>query len=219
MNQKQIEKRLGELRKQRTQVADELEAARTDAPFALIDGKEPIATSPLIEKLEALDAAIGTLDDRRQGALDSAARASRTKVVENALAVSAKRKAKAAKVDAALTALADTWTDYRESVRLSLGHIASAGGDVTRLNGISLNTRASESLIKAMVRSSDLELIRALGIETPIRPRHSIALADVEDRVSNSLKAELAKIKASSPHPNVARAAEKELEELEDYLK
>lgn len=219
MNQNQIEKRLAELREQRAQVSDELEAARTSAPQALINGKEPKPTAPLAERLEALNAAIATLDERRQGAFDSAARAARTKQIDRALETTAERKTKAAAVDDALKALADTWSDYRESVRQSIGQVTNSGGDVVRLNGVALNNRASEGLIKAMVKSSNLELVRALGIDTPVRPRHAISLADVEDRVALSLRSELARVKASSPQPNIAREAQKELAEIEDFLK
>lgn len=219
MNHKQIEKRLAELREQRAQISDELETARITAPQALIDGKEPKPTAPLSERLEALNAAIATLDERRQGAFDSAARATRTKQIDRALETTAERKNKAAAVDDSLKVLADTWSDYRESVRQSIGQVTSSGGDVVRLNGVALNNRASESLIKAMVKSSNLELVRALGIDTPVRPRHAISLADVEDQVALSLQSELARVKASSPQPNIAREAQKELAELEDFLK
>ena len=73
-------------------------------------------------------------------------------------------------------------------------------------------------LIKAMIKSSDMEMIRALGINTPIRPRHAITLADVEERIALSLQSELARVKASSPQPNIAREARRELEEIDEYL-
>lgn len=218
MNKSQIEKRLDELQTQRAETSAALDAARMAAPQALIDGEKPVSTVPLVEELEALDAAIVKLTDQREGALESEARAARSKLIDRALNTTAIRKAKAAAVDDALAALAEAWSGYRESVRQSVGQLVSAGGDAARLNGVALNNRVSESLIKAMIKSSDMEMIRALGINTPIRPRHAITLADVEERVALSLRSELVRVKATSPQPNIAREARRELEELDEFL-
>jgi len=59
-------------------------------------------------------------------------------------------------------------------------------------------------------------LARALGVETAIRERHATGLAVAEERVAESLRRELLRVRAESPQPNIARQAERELEKMGD---
>ena len=69
--------------------------------------------------------------------------------------------------------------------------------------------------MKALIQSGGVKLARTIGINTPIRERHAISLTDAENRVAESLRAELLRIKASSPQPYVSREAQAELEQME----
>ena len=64
-----------------------------------------------------------------------------------------------------------------------------------------MTDRQNEVLVKAVIAGGGLGLSRALGVETAIRPRHAITLADAEGRVAESLRRELLRIKAESPQP------------------
>ncbi len=51
--------------------------------------------------------------------------------------------------------------------------------------------------MKALIQAGGVKLARAFGIDTPIRERHAISLADAEARVAESLRAELEKMEAT----------------------
>lgn len=219
MNRKETEARLAELRTQREATAAELDEARDAAPQALIEGREPPATAPLAERLSALDAAIARLEDSLQGHRDAEARAGRRRQVESALEAASGRRKKAKRVDDALAELAEAWTGYADAVRNGIGAVTAAGGDAAPLGRVVTTNSQSKALVRAVLAApGGLELLRALGVETAIRVRHGQTATAAEDRVSLSLQAELARVKAGSPQPNVAREARRELEEIEEAL-
>lgn len=213
---KDIEKRLQELREERTTLSKELDDARELAPQAIIEGRQPPPTASLAERLANLDAAISTLEARLADASEAQDRARRTRQVQSALDATSERRKLAAAVDSALSALAKNWSAYREAVRQGVGSTAAAGGDVAPIDRVLTNNRQSEALIKALIAAGNQELVRSLGIDTPIKARHAISVEDAESRVSDSLNVELARIKATSPQRGIAKQAQKE---LEDYLK
>lgn len=219
MNRKETEARLVELRAQREATAAELDQARDAVPQALIEGREPPPTAPLTEMLAALDAAIARLEESLQGHRDAEARAGRRRQVEKAMEATSERRKKAKRVDDALAELADAWTGYADAVRNGIGAVTAAGGDAAPLGRVVTTNRQSEALVRAVLAApGGLDLLRALGVETAIRVRHGQTAAAAEDRVSLSLQAELARIKAGSPQPNIARLAQEELAELEEAL-
>ncbi|KZY05488.1 hypothetical protein A3728_04940 [Sulfitobacter sp. HI0040] len=210
---KDIEKRSQELREERTNLSKELDDARELAPQAIIEGRQPPPTASLAERLANLDAAISTLDARLADASEARDRARRTRQVQSGLEATSERQKLAAAVDSALSALAKNWSAYREAVRHGVGSTAAAGGDVAPIDRVLTNNRQSEALIKALIAAGNQELVRSLGIDTPIKARHAITLEDAESRVSHSLNVELARIKAASPQRGIAMQAQKDLED------
>lgn len=222
MDKATIERRVGELTGLRAETVARLDAARAQRRDALVSGgprpQDEVPVSLLLTELEAVDAALAELRDRLMAAHDAEARKARVRQVERALDLSADRMAKAETVDAALAALHAAWRDYTTSVQGTVGHVAQAGGDTTPLRRVNFAGRQSDALVKAMVAASGVELVRALGVETANRREHGVALAAAEDRVALSLAAELARVRATSPRPNVARDAARELTEIEARL-
>jgi len=218
MDRGKIEKRLTELAAERAATVARLDAARAAARDAMIAGEVPPSTAEPAELLTNIDAAVAELRDRLVAAHDADARKARVRQVERALDLSADRRAKAEAVDAALASLHAAWRDYAASVQGTVGHVAQAGGDTTPLRRVNFAGRQSDALVKAMVAASGVELVRALGVETANRREHGVALAAAEDRVALSLAAELARVRATSPRPNVAREAARDLTEIEARL-
>lgn len=207
-------KRIAELRKERARLDDERERARAEATRDLIAGKKPTGTAAaLAERLQIVDDAIAELQDRSADAAETLDRAKRTRRVQGAIDASSERGKLAVAVDKALTDLATNWSAYREAVRQGVGQTAAAGGDVGAIDRVLTNNRQSEALVKAMIATGGSELSRALGIDTPIKARHSISLTDAEGRVAESLNLELLRLKTTSPQKHVAAQAAKELEE------
>ncbi|MBP0482785.1 hypothetical protein [Sagittula salina] len=145
----------------------------------------------------------------------SAERRQRTLRAENALQATAERAKLAAAVDNALSTLSAAWRADVDALRKDLGATSAAGGDLTAVDRSLTNNRAAEPLVKALIHAGDLTMTRALGIKTPIRPRHAISLAAAEERVAESLRAELHRVRTDSPQPNVAREGKRELEQME----
>jgi len=159
--------------------------------------------------------AISELENRTRSVAESAQRNNRKRRAEAALEATSKRAKLAAAVDDALNKLASNWTAYAEVLRKDVGQVSGAGGDVTAVERVLTNNRAAEPLIKALIRAGGASLARTLGVDTPIRDRHAITLADAEERVAKSLRVELLRVKAASPQPNVSREAKAELNNLE----
>ncbi|SFC59426.1 hypothetical protein SAMN04488094_106188 [Tropicimonas isoalkanivorans] len=213
-NKQEIETRIAELRDERARLTDELDKARAEERDALIAGKKPASTSAaIITRLGILDEALAELQDRLAASQASAERRARTVRAENALQATAERAKLANAVDDALAALAAAWPAYVESLRKDLGATSAAGGDLTAVERSLTNNRAAEPLVKALIHAGELTMTRALGIDTPIRPRHAISLAAAEERVAESLRTEPLRVRAESPQPNIARQAQRELEE------
>ena len=210
----EIETRIAELRDERVRLTDELDKARAEEREALIAGKKPRCTSAaIITRLGIVDEALAELNDRLAATQASAERRARTVRAENAIQATAERAKLAKAVDDALAALATGWPAYVEALRKDLGATSAAGGDLTAVERSLTNNRAAEPLVKALIHAGELTMTRALGIETPIRPRHAISLAAAEERVAESLRTELLRVRAESPQPNIARQAQRELEE------
>lgn len=216
MKKKDTEARVAELRQERHRLADELEVARAEATRDVIEGKEPSPKAAAVaERVAILDDAIAELSVRLRGQRDSEERSRRTRAVEAAIAKTAERRKLAARVDDALVALAKRWEEYREALRKDVGTVAAAGGTVGTLDRALANNRTAEPLVKAMIHAGGVGTARALGLDSPIRPQHASSLADAEARVAAGLQAELLRLKATSPQPNLARQAQRELEEME----
>lgn len=206
--------RLAELRTERARLIDEREKARAEATNDLIAGKKPANTAAaLAERIAIVDDAIERLTSDASDAAETQARAKRTRQVQGAIDAASDRRKLAVAVDKALTDLAANWSAYREAVRQGVGQTAAAGGDVGPIDRVLTNNRQSEALVKAMVAAGGSELSRALGIDTPIKQRHSISLTDAEGRVAESLNLELLRLKAQSPQRGIAAQAKRELEE------
>jgi len=209
-----IQSRIDELRADRERLAGELSKAKTEEREALISGKKPGSTSAaIITRMGVIDEALAELNDRLGAATASAERRARTIRAEKALQATAERAKLAKTVDDALVALASAWPAYVAALRRDVGAVSGAGGDVGPVERGLTNKRAAEPLVKALVNADGMGLARALGIETPIRERHSLSLADAEERVAESLRTELLRVRAESPQPNIARQAQRELEE------
>ena len=207
-------RRLAELRAERARLIDEREKARTEATQDLIAGKKPANTATVLaERIQIVDDAIAELQDRSADAAAIQDRAKRTRQVQGAIDTASDRRKLAEAVDKALTDLATNWSAYREAVRQGVGQTAAAGGDVGAIDRVLTNNRQSEALVKAMIAAGGSELSRALGIDTPIKARHSISLTDAEGRVAESLNLELLRLKAASPQKHLAAQAKRELEE------
>jgi len=216
MDKNDLNKRLTELRVEHGRLGVELEKARTEARDALIAGKKPTGTAAaLAERIAIVNDAIDELEDRTRSVAESAERNNRKRRAEAALDATSKRAKLAAAVDDALDNLASNWTDYAEALRKDVGQVSGAGGDVTAVERALTNNRAAEPLIKALIRAGGASLARSLGVNTPIRDRHAITLADAEERVAKSLRVELLRVKAASPQPNVSREAQAELDQME----
>jgi len=216
MDKNDLNERLAELRVEHGRLGVELEKARTEARDALIAGKKPTGTAAaLAERIAIVNDAIDELEDRTRSVAESAERNNRKRRAEAALDATSKRAKLASAVDDALDKLASNWTVYAETLRKDVGQVSGAGGDVTAIERALTNNRAAEPLIKALIRAGGASLARSLGVDTPIRDRHAITLADAEERVAKSLRVELLRVKAASPQPNVSREAKAELKNLE----
>jgi len=208
--------RLTELQVERERLMGELETARIEARDALIAGQKPAGTAAsLAERIAIVDDAISELEDRTRSIAESTERNNRRRRAEAALDATAKRSKLAASVDEALAALATNWTAYAECLRKDVGQVSGAGGDSTAVERSLTNNRTAEPLVKALIRAGGVSFARSLGIDTPIRERHAGTLADAEGRVTESLRVELLRIKASSPQPKVSREAKAELVQME----
>ena len=207
-------KRLAELRDERSRLIEEREKARAEATQEIIAGKKPANTAAaLAERIQIVDDAIAELQARSADVAAVQDRARRTRQVQGAIDTATDRRKLAKAVDRALTDLAMNWSAYREAVRQSVGQTAAAGGDVGAIDRVLTNNRPSEALVKAMIAAGGSELSRAFGIDTPIKARHSISLTDAEGRVAESLNLELLRLKAASPQKHLAAQAKRELEE------
>lgn len=216
MDKKELDERIAELKAERERLSGELDKARIKAREDMIAGKKPGGTAyALAERIAIVDDAVAELLDRSRGAAESAERNNRRRRAEAALDATSKRAKLAAAVDDALNALASSWDAYADALRKDAGQVSGAGGDLTAVERALTNNRAAEPLVKALIQSGGVKLARTFGIDTPIRERHAISLADAEARVAESLRVELLRIKASSPQPYVSREAQVELEKLE----
>lgn len=216
MDKKELDKRIADLQAERERLIGELDKARTEARDAMIDGKKPGGTAAaLAERISIVDDALAELQDRTRSAAESVERNNRKRRAETALETTSKRAKLAVAVDDALNALESSWDAYADALRKDVGQVSGAGGDLTAVERSLTNNRAAEPLVKALIQSGGVKLARAFGIDTPIRERHAISLTDAENRVAESLRAELLRIKASSPQPYVSREAQAELEKME----
>lgn len=216
MDKNELDKRIAELQAERERLIGELDSARTEAREAMIDGRKPGGTAAaLAERISIVDDALAELQDRTRSAAESAERNNRKRRAETALETTSKRAKLAAAVDDALNTLASSWDAYADALRKDVGQVSGAGGDLTAVERSLTNNRAAEPLVKALIQSGGVKLARTFGIDTPIRERHAISLTDAENRVAESLRAELLRIKASSPQPYVSREAQAELEKME----
>lgn len=216
MDKKELDERIAELNAERERLNGELDKARIEAREAMIAGKKPAGTAAaLAERIAIVDDALAELQDRSRGAAESAERNNRRRRAEAALDATSKRAKLAAAVDEALNVLASSWDAYADALRKDVGQVSGAGGDLTAVERALTNNRAAEPLVKALIQSGGVKLARTFGIDTPIRERHAISLADAEARVAESLRVELLRIKASSPQPYVSREAKAELEKME----
>ncbi|SFS67989.1 hypothetical protein SAMN04488040_1483 [Sulfitobacter marinus] len=219
MDKDGTDKRLAELKAERQRLGSELDLARNEAREALIDGKRPSnSAAALAERIFIVDDAIAELSNRLGAAAESAERNNRKRRAEAALDATSKRTKLAASVDEALVALASNWNAYAEALRKDVGQVSGAGGDLTAVERALTNNRSAEPLVKALIAAGGVSFARSLGIDTPIRERHATPLTDAEGRVAESLRAELLRIKASSPQPNVSREAKAELNQMETNL-
>ncbi|MFD1344274.1 hypothetical protein [Litorisediminicola beolgyonensis] len=216
MKKDEIETRIAELRDDREQLADELDKAREEAKQAVILGKKPDNAAVAIStRIAVIDDALAELNDRLGAAAGSAERRARTVRAENALQTTAERSKLAVAVDRALTALAEAWPAYQEALRKDLGSVSAANGDVGPVERGLVANRQNEVLVRSLVSAGGMGLARALGVETAIRERHAISLAAAEERVAESLRTEVLRIRASSPQPYVSAEARAELEQME----
>lgn len=216
MDKNELDKRIAELQAERERLIGELDSARTEAREAMIAGKKPGGTAAaLAERIAIVDDALAELQDRTRSAAESAERNNRRRRAETALETTSRRAKLAAAVDDALNTLASSWDAYADALRKDVGQVSGAGGDLTAVERALTNNRAAEPLVKALIQSGGVKLARTFGIDTPIRERHAISLTDAENRVAESLRAELLRIKASSPQPYVSREAQAELEKME----
>jgi hypothetical protein len=210
------EKRIDELRRERATVEEGLAGARVAARDDLIAGRKPGARlTERSERPELIDEALAELRDRIATGDETEARKRRVVVIERAQRLTSERRVLAAAVDRALAELATSFRAYRDSVRGTVGSVVQAGGDTVPLGKVSLNGGVSDGLVKAVLASTgDMDMVRALGIQTSNRPRHSSPLAAGEDRVLRSLEVELLRVKATSPNRLMARDAKQELERI-----
>ena len=216
MKKDELEKRIGELRADRERLTGELDKARAEERDALIEGKKPGNTSAAIAtRIGIVDEALAELQERLGAAAASAERRQRTVRAENALQATAERVKLAGQVDQALANLAAAWPAYQEALRKNLGATSAANGDVGPIERGLVANRQNDVLVRTLVGAGGMTLARALGVETAIRERHAISLAAAEERVAESLRAELLRVRAESPQPNVAREAKQELEKME----
>jgi hypothetical protein len=207
--------RLVELRAERARLVDEREKARAEATSDLIAGNKPANTAAaLAERIAIVDDAIERLTADVSDAAEATSRKANLRRAQLALDATSDRRKLAEAVDRALTDLAAAWPAYRDSVRNAVGQTSAAGGDVGPIERVLSNNRASEALVKALVAAGGSELSRAIGVDTPIKQRHSISLSDAESRVAESLTRELLRLKAQSPQRHLAAQAAKELEAL-----
>lgn len=212
----EIETRIDELRDERARLTDELGEARAEAKQAIIDGRKPAGTAAaLAERIAIVDEAVAELQERLGAAAASAERRQRTVRAERALEATVERAKLAKAVDDALIALAAAWPAYQEALRKDLGSVSAANGDVVPIERGLVANRQNEVLVRTLVKAGGMGLARALGVETSIRERHAIGLAAAEERVAESLRTELLRVRADSPQPNVAREARQELQEME----
>lgn len=216
MKKDELEKRIGELRADRKRLTGELDKARAEERDALIEGKKPGNTSAAIAtRIGIVDEALAELQERLGAATASAERRQRTVRAENALQATAERAKLAKAVDDALTALSTAWPAYQEALRKDLGATSAANGDVTPIERGLVANRQNEVLVRTLVNAGGMGLARALGVETATRERHAIGLAAAEERVAESLRTELLRVRADSPQAHVAKQAQRELEDQE----
>ena len=212
----EIETRIAELRDERHRLTEELGVARAEAKQAIIDGKKPGGTAAaLAERIAIVNDALAELHERLGAVAASAERRARTLRAERALEAAVERKKLATAVDDALTALSTAWPAYQEALRKDLGSTSAANGDVVPVERGLVANRQNEVLVRTLVSEGGMGLARALGVETAIRERHAISLTAAEERVADSLRAELLRVRADSPQPTVASAARQELEKME----
>ena len=121
-------------------------------------------------------------------------------------------------MDDALARLAEAWPAYQDALRRGLG-AAAAVADVSAVERGLVVNRRNELLTRALVAAGGLDLSRALGVDTAVRPRHAITLAQAEGRVVDGLHRETLRLKATGPQPGVARQARQELDELDKLEK
>ena len=216
MKKDEIETRIAELRADRERLTGELEKARVDERDALIRGDKPDnVAAAIVTRIAVIDDALGELNDRLAATQASAQRNERRKRAEAALAKTSERAKLAEQVDKAIKELAVAWPKYQEQLREDLGTVSGAGGDVGPVERGLIANRQNDVLVRSLVSAGGMGLARALGVETAIRERHAISLADAEERVAASLRTELLRIRASSPQPNVSAEARAELEKME----
>lgn len=216
MDKNELDKRIADLQAERERLIDELDNARNEARDAMIAGKKPGGTAAaLAERISIVDDALTELQVRTRSAAESVERNNRKRRAETALEATTRRAELAAAVDNALNALASSWDSYADALRKDVGQVSGAGGDLTAVERSLTNNRAAEPLVKALIQSGGVKLARTFGIDTPIRERHAISLTDAENRVAESLRVELLRVKAESPQPNVSREAQAELEKME----
>lgn len=216
MKKDEIETRIAELRADRERLTGELEKARVDERDALIRGDKPDnVAAAIVTRIAVIDDALGELNDRLAATQASAQRNERRKRAEAALAKTSERAKLAEQVDKAIKELAVAWPKYQEQLRKDLGTVSGAGGDVGPVERGLIANRQNDVLVRSLVSAGGMGLARALGVETAIRERHAISLADAEERVAASLRTELLRIRASSPQPNVSAEARAELEKME----
>lgn len=216
-NKDEIETRIAELRKDRERLVNDLEKARAEAKEAIIAGRKPAATAAaLAEQIAITDEALAELNDRLRGAAETQDRSNRRRRAETALDATAKRAKLAQAVDDALIALSGAWPAYQEALRKDLGTISAASGDVGPVERGLVANQQNDVLVRALIKAGGLSLARALGIDTAIRERHAITLAGAEERVAESLRVELLRVKADSPQPNISKQAQRELAEIKN---
>ena len=216
MKKDEIETRIAELRADRERLTGELEKARVDERDALIRGDKPDnVAAAIVTRIAVINDALGELNDRLAATQASAQRNERRKRAEAALAKTSERAKLAEQVDKAIKELAVAWPKYQEQLRKDLGTVSGAGGDVGPVERGLIANRQNDVLVRSLVSAGGMGLARALGVETAIRERHAISLADAEERVAASLRTELLRIRASSPQPNVSAEARAELEKME----
>lgn len=215
MKKKDTEAQIAELSQERASLADELQAAREKAKYDVIEGREPSPdATALSERIAIIDEALVELEARLEGQVESEDRARRTRLIETAIDRTSDRAKLAKRVDDALDALTAHWASYQDALRKDIGTVTSAGGNIGALDRALANNRIAEPLVKALIQSGGVSLARALAVDSPIRAQHATTLADLEARVAQSLRVAQLHIKATSPQPNMARAAQEELERI-----